>query len=282
MGMNYQKIVEDVIEEHKVSPIDMLRIGDTTGEYIYLNTHKNSYVRTVRDVDNLHKNDRTNRNILEIGSFLGPVSVSLKRIGYNVNAMDIPEFYQSPLLRSLYKKNGIPFNGVNLKQNKLPYESNSFDVVIICEVIEHLNFNPLPCLNEINRVLKKDGYIYIGMPNLSNIFNRIKFFKGKSIHNPIEDFYRQLDRNQNMIVGLHWREYTLLETKQLIEKMGFIVIFGYYFSEKVNKETSFLKTLKALIFNILFIYPPFRPSQVVIGKKVLVPVNDFWLTEANS
>ena len=276
--MNYDKLVRDVIEEYKVSPIDMLGIGDSTGEYSYLITGIDSYIRTVRDVDNLYKNDRTTKHILEIGSFLGPVSISLKRIGYNVSALDIPEFYKSSSLRTLYERNGIPFIGLNLRNCKLPYESNSLDLVIACEIIEHLNFNPLPVMNEINRVLKNDGYIYIGMPNQSSIGNRIKLFFGKSIHNPIDDFSKQLDRNNNMIVGLHWREYTLIETIQLIEKMGFKPIVKYYFIEKGYK-TSILRTV---LKEIIYSYPPFRPFQVVIGKKVTTPNYDFWLTEANA
>lgn len=277
--MHYEKIVQDVIAEYKVSPIDMLEIGDASGEYTYLNNLKDTYVRTIRDVDNMFKSDkRSSRNILEIGSFLGAVSISLKRLGFNVYALDIPEFYKSSTLRSLYKRNGIPFNGLNLRNSKIPYESNSLDAVILCEVIEHLNFNPLPVLQEINRVLKNDGYIYIGMPNQSCLRNRKTLLLGRSIHNPIEDFFRQLDRNDNMIVGLHWREYTLNETIQIIQKMGFDTVTQYYFYPKVQRESN---TLKAMLKKMVYSYPPFRPFQVVIGRKVSVPTYDFRLTDAN-
>lgn len=227
----------------------------------------------------MFKGDKSCRNILEIGSFLGAASISLKRLGFNVRALDIPEFYKSSTLRSLYERNGIPFNGLNLRNSKLPYESNSLDAVIICEVIEHLNFNPLPVLQEINRVLKNDGYIYIGMPNQSYLRNRIKLLLGMSIHNPIEDYFKQLGRNDNMIVGLHWREYTLNETIQLIQKMGFDIVDKYYFFPKGQHKSS---TLKAMLMKMAFSYPPFRPFHVVIGKKVSVPTYDFWLTDANS
>jgi SAM-dependent methyltransferase len=281
-AFEYDRIVQSVLNEQKDSPIDILGIGDVTGEYSYLTSHKDSYVRTVRDVDTLFEKDRSVKHILEIGSFLGAVSISLNRIGHNISALDIPEFYQSSSLRTLYEKNGIRFDGINLKQNKLPYDSNTFDLVIICEVIEHLNFNPLPVLREINRILKNDGFIYIGMPNQANILNRIKLFFGQSVHNPITDFFKQLDRNDNMIVGLHWREYTLGETMEMIEKMGFETVLKYYFNEKSHGNASVLNTLKTLIKWALFIYPSFRPSQVVIGKKVKVPVCDFWMTGANS
>jgi SAM-dependent methyltransferase len=277
--MNYDKIVEEVIEGYKASPIDMLGIGDASGEYTYLNTLKDSYVRTVRDVDNMSKGDNSCKSILEIGSFLGAVSLSLKKLGFNVCALDIPEFYKSSTLKSLYERNGIPFTGLNLRNSKLPYESNSLDTVIICEVLEHLSFNPLPVLREINRVVKDDGYIYIGMPNQTSLINRIRLLMGKSIHNPINDFFSQLDKNDNMIVGLHWREYTLNETIELIKKMGFEPVAEYYFQPAEPHKSNILKEI---LKKIAFSYPPFRSFQVVIGKKVSIPTYDFWLTDANS
>lgn len=277
--MNYDRLVQDVIDEHRVSPIDILGIGDMSGEFIYLESLKSSYIRTVMDVDSLFKSDKSSKHILEIGSYLGVVSIALKRLGYRVSALDIPEFHRSDALKKLYANNGIPFTGMNLKYTQLPYESNSIDVVIACEVFEHLNFNPLPVFSEINRVLGSDGYIYIGMPNQASFVNRLKLIFGKSIHNPIEDYYRQLDRNDNMIVGLHWREYTLSETTILIEKMGFETVYSYHFSDNAPLRSGLAWML---LRRILYLYPPFRSFQVVIGKKKRNVKNDFWITEASS
>ena len=277
--MSHIQLVNTVIEGYKTSPIDMLGIGDAQGEYNYLNNLKDSYVRTIGDIDGLLGKDKTGKGILEIGSFLGAVSVSLRKLGYKVCALDIPEFFKSASLRSLYERNDIPFGALNLRGGKIPYESNSFDAVVICEVLEHLNFNPLPAVQELNRVLKKGGFIYIGMPNQSSITNRLKLLLGKSVHNPISDFFNQLDKRQNMVVGLHWREYTLQETCELIERMGFEVTKKYYFNEQDGRNEN---PLKALTRRLLFLYPPFRPSYVVVGKKVSEPNHDFWITDANS
>lgn len=277
--VSYDAIVREAIEEQGVSPIDMLGLGDANGEYTYLNSQRASYIRTVNDVDSLNNRNGENVHVLEIGSFLGVVSISLKKLGYRVSACDIPEFHESQSLRNLYQEHGIPFDGVNLRHARLPYESGSFDLVVACEVVEHLNFNPLPVLGEINRVLKENGLLYIAMPNQVRFVNRMKLFFGQSIHNRIEDFSKQLDRQDNMIVGLHWREYALSETVQMVEAMGFEIVRQSLFTGEGDMGA---RLLKRGLRKLLYSYPPFRPSQVVIGRKVAVPIFNFWLTEANS
>ncbi len=275
--MDYARLVQEAIDEHRVSPVDLLGIGDAEGEYAYLKLARESYVRTVRDVDSLFRAGRDGRNILEIGSFLGPVSVALRKLGYGVSALDIPEFQASERLRALYARHGIPFDGLNLRQAALPYEAQSFDAVVFCEVMEHWNFNPLPVLQEVNRVLKTGGYVYIGMPNQANIANRVSLLLGHSVHNPVGDFFKQLDRGSNMIVGLHWREYTQEEALQLLERMGFETADAYFYIEPVRHDASLLRKL---LRGLVFAYPPFRPSQVVIGRKIAAAAHDFRQTDA--
>lgn len=277
--MKYEQIVQEVINGYKDSPIDILGIGDGPGEFNYMNGLIESYARTVRDVDSLFKGERGTRRVLEIGSFLGPVSISLKKLGFEVFSQDIPEFSESAKLKSLYEKHGIPFIGANLRAGRLPYETASFDVVIACEVIEHLNFNPLPVLDEINRVLKEKSFLYIGMPNQASIFNRVKMLKGRSIHNAMDDYFKQLDRTSNMIVGLHWREYTMDETVEIFKKMGFDVVEKYFYQPKEGRRSD---PIRRLLKELVFSYPPFRGFQVVIGRKTSSPKHDFWRTEANS
>lgn len=276
-SMDYARLVQEAIDEHLANPVDLLGIGDAAGEQAYLNLARDSYVRTVRDVDGLFGEDRSGRKILEIGSFLGPVSVALGRIGYGVCALDIPEFHASERLRALYARHAIPFAGLNLRQAPLPYGADSFDAVIFCEVMEHWNFNPLPVLQEVNRVLKNGGYVYIGMPNQAGLVNRLKLLLGRSIHNPVGDFFRQLERGSNMIVGLHWREYTRAEALELLERMGFEAAAAYYYIEPVRPGASLLRRL---LRDLVFSYAPLRPSQVVIGRKAAAPAHDFRQTDA--
>ena len=56
-----------------------------------------------------------------------------------------------------------------IQDETLPFEENMFDIVISHHVIEHVN-NQTKHLSEIKRVLKKDGYAYLGCPNKSSPF----------------------------------------------------------------------------------------------------------------
>ena len=58
---------------------------------------------------------------------------------------------------------------------KFPYEDNSFDFVIATEIIEHL-FDTDSFLQEINRILKKDGTIILTTPNIASFGARFRLF----------------------------------------------------------------------------------------------------------
>ncbi len=50
--------------------------------------------------------------------------------------------------------------------DNIPVDDNTFDIVMLAEVIEHLE-NPIAVLNECYRVLKKDGKIVVTIPFLN-------------------------------------------------------------------------------------------------------------------
>jgi|SRR6185312_14280445 len=274
-NMDHSLLVNSIIRTFKEHPVDLLGNGAGEKEYQYLNDLNYSYIRTVNDVAPLLQKGM---KVLEIGSLFGVVSISLKQLGFTVTGTDIPEFHRSKKLQELYAKHNIDFDGVNLRNCKLPYADESFDMVIMCEVMEHLNFNPLPVIAEINRVLKKNGYLYIAMPNQACIDNRLKLIIGRSVCEPVQYFFNQLDKKENYVVSLHWREYTMKEVSEIIERMGFEVTKGYYFGENGPAQTGIISTIRR-IFHII---PSLRTSIVIIGKKTATPNYDFYFTEANS
>ena len=59
--------------------------------------------------------------------------------------------------------------------HKLPFESETFDAVFALEVLEHV-FDPARVLNEVKRVLKKNGYAIFLVPSDSLLFQTVWFF----------------------------------------------------------------------------------------------------------
>lgn len=278
--MDYERLVQGLIEEHAASPVDILGSGNADGELRYLRLLKGSYVRTISDVDRFCRMFKSSGRLLEIGSYLGCVSFALKKLGYSVSALDIPEFYDSQSLRSTFDRHAVPYCGHNLKQPRLPYESTCFDMVIMCEVIEHLNFNPLPALMEINRILKSGGYLYIGTPNQSRLVNRLRALTGRSVHNPIDHYFAQLGHNGNMIVGLHWREYTLQEMIELLEKMGFEIVERYYYQQTTCASGA--TAMRRVALWLAGLYPALRTFQVIVATKKRACDRVFRFTGVNS
>ena len=53
------------------------------------------------------------------------------------------------------------------------YPENYFDVAFMDSVLEHV-VNPLDYLKELNRILKPNGVLYIGVPNEDSLFNLVR------------------------------------------------------------------------------------------------------------
>ena len=51
------------------------------------------------------------------------------------------------------------------KGDKIPFEDESYDTILATEVLEHCP-EPIQILNEIYRVIKKDGYVFLTVPFL--------------------------------------------------------------------------------------------------------------------
>jgi len=70
-----------------------------------------------------------------------------------------------------------------IPEGKLPFKSNSFDLIFHQDVIEHTK-KPHLFLSEQFRVLKKDGFLIFGTPNLLRPANIIKLIFNK-LHFPV-------------------------------------------------------------------------------------------------
>lgn len=99
-----------------------------------------------------------------------------------------------------------------------PYPSGHFELVLACELIEHMLFDPMHLLLEARRVLEEDGRILITTPNIAGLTSVARVLHGHD--NP------QLHSKYKIPTGgarevQHVREYTLAELRDLVVCAGF-------------------------------------------------------------
>ena len=112
----------------------------------------------------------------------------------------------------------MEFRHFNVERDRFPFKDNTYDMVLFCEIIEHLTVNPVHSLVQINRILKKGGYLVITTPNVLRYENILKLLIGANVH----DHYSGYGAH-----GRHNREYTPSELRLLVEGMGFEVVRLY-------------------------------------------------------
>ena len=109
-------------------------------------------------------------NVLDIGCGAGGKSLYyLSRGAESVVGVDVVEKYktESEQLRDKLGLKGFEF--VYADASEMPFQDGSFDTVIMNDAMEHVS-KPLEVLNEVYRVLKPNGKLYINFPPYNHPF----------------------------------------------------------------------------------------------------------------
>lgn len=205
--------------------------------------------------------------LLDIGA--GPLvkAALFARLGFQCFACDD---YQDPWhrregrldqLKAFARDSGITLHVHRDGDYSIPFEPASFDVVTVCEVIEHLHESPRDILNAAGGMLKTGGLLVITMPNAVNLKKRIKVLAGRSNHVNALAFFRSSGQWRG-----HVREYTLTETIAIVRAAGFDVVRARTFDRAAMKKIPSRAGLA--IYQVLSaIVPTFRDSLFVAARK---------------
>lgn len=110
-------------------------------------------------------------SVLDIGCGDGFVLKKLLEKHRNIKVLGIDI---SPVAIEKAKQNGIDCQLLDIT-DRLPFEDNSFDSVLLLDVLEHM-FEPEPVLREAVRVASK--YVYISVPNFVSLPARFQVLLG--------------------------------------------------------------------------------------------------------
>jgi 2-polyprenyl-3-methyl-5-hydroxy-6-metoxy-1,4-benzoquinol methylase len=157
--------------------------------------------------------------ILDYGSYFGNFSLAAAFAGHHVEAFDSYAEYGGAFAqhRSRMLEAGVSL----LEAGDVGYElqglaENTYDVVLMMGVVEHIPNSPRAALEGIKRVLKPGGVFVLDKPNLGYIYTRRRLAMGGTVFPPVATQYL----SQTPFSG-HHRENTIDEVRWIMgEALG--------------------------------------------------------------
>lgn len=121
----------------------------------------------------LEQNGVRGKRCLDVGPGTGRWLNFLRQLGAeSLYAVDISEQALNrckPICNAVHK--------LNFEKEAFSFESDSFDIVISFEVLEHL-YDPRLFLSEILRVLRHGGLLIMSTPNMTSLISRARMVMG--------------------------------------------------------------------------------------------------------
>jgi SAM-dependent methyltransferase len=130
----------------------------------------------------------------------------------NDNTQPRGRYVFAAISESLGERHEFPYDYFDIEVERFPYLDHEFDVVLLCEVIEHLTLDPAFVLAEAHRVLKPGGHLIITTPNLLRWQNVWAMVMGVNISDQYSGYGAS---------GRHNREYTPSHVLLLMQACGY-------------------------------------------------------------
>jgi SAM-dependent methyltransferase len=182
----------------------------------YYQTHRDRFIGDVTLVPSLVAE---HGRILEIGSSPPFVTAALSQRGYDVAGVDIaPDRFAGSIARF-----GLEVHACDIEQERLPFDSDTFDLVLMNEVFEHLRINPIFTCSEVLRVLRPGGRLMLSTPNLWSLRGIFRFLVLRRAYAACADPYEEFSKLATIGHMGHVREYTTREVRSFLTRVGFDV-----------------------------------------------------------
>lgn len=231
----YRKLLRDYTIRSVSNEPWMKKLRECQHEIAKLNPHPN-YLKIYRDqeiyfwvhIPKWIMKDWANRKVkkcLDIGCAYGTLALYCKKLfNCEVYCTDYVDTYISP---SLVKKYKFMFSINNIELDPFPW-NDKFDVIIFTEVLEHLNFNPIPTLKKIRDLLSDNGKLYLSTPDASQWGKITKYYSCVNDMPP--------PRKGLPIIDDHIYQYCKSELLQILDVAGFKVKRFSYSPGKVARH----------------------------------------------
>jgi 2-polyprenyl-3-methyl-5-hydroxy-6-metoxy-1,4-benzoquinol methylase len=176
----------------------------------YENKQEGYYNNVRHDLIRFFNKSITNLKVLEVGAAYGETLFFLKKSGIASEVVGIELFQDSTNIDKYKELDQFLFGDIQTLD--VSNFDNYFDVILLADVLEHL-IEPLPVLEKVKNLLKKDGEIIISIPNIRHYSSFIKIF--------IKGNFQYED--SGIFDYTHTRFYCKKDIIKLVQKAGFTI-----------------------------------------------------------
>jgi 2-polyprenyl-3-methyl-5-hydroxy-6-metoxy-1,4-benzoquinol methylase len=197
-------------------------------------------------------------NVLDVGIGSGQLAILVRKLfGYQVYGVDLDDNVHN--VHAKLSSEGIELKPWDFSKDPIPYNTESFDVILFCETLEHLTVSPYTVMDEVWRVMKEDGVLILSTPNMAALVKRLELLVGK---NPLRPFKKGTHLNG------HIHEYTGSEIATIITQAKFN-LEKLYFSDCWEKTFNDLNPLRLAYKLLVKCIPSFRGCIILRARKVI-------------
>lgn len=205
------------------------------------------------------------RRLVEIGTGYLTLAITLRHRFPEAEVIGVEHprrpYVWLPEYRARVTEERIRLVAADLVGSGLPFRSQTFDVAVFAEVVEHLPPNAVPAaLAEIGRILVPSGVLVLTTPNLAAWTNREFLLRG---HSPQQSPSRIIDGTYG-----HLRLYTMAELVTLLEESGFKVVQRTFIDQVAVGISPIRRLLRATLWPARVFWPSLRDTCMVRAVRV--------------
>lgn len=218
-------------------------------EKLPVKTHKEvSDITIISILDSIiNSANKKSFNILDVGCGGGQLLESFTKIPH----IEIYGVDASAKACKIAMRRGYKAYICNVEKEKLPFDDDFFDIIVINDVLEHL-IDPDNLLREAHRVLKGEGVLVISVPNISCPFSWF-----------VQVFLDLPPVQSARYKSVHVRDYTLRILKIVLKYNGFKI--------KQVKGTYLYPFTNMISRHVANLFPRLSERLILICEKKEIP-----------
>lgn len=141
----------------------------------------------------------------------------------------------------------------------LPFEKNSFDMIMLNDILEHLHNSPRDLLNDLLELAKTEALLFVTVPNIVNIRKRIDILFGKTNLGSYETYYWYPGSWRG-----HVREYAKKDLIKLSKYLGLDVLELHGCDHMLQRLPPSMRSLYLLVTKI---FDGLKDTWILVARK---------------